>query len=87
MFLHLPMILLSGGGVSLTETPAEQRTPDRDPLERDHPRQRPPWTGTTQTETPRRAGDTHPTGMHSCYHLILLYLFFKSENSTVSEWM
>ena len=64
-----------------------QRAPDRDPLERDPPRQRPPWTGTPQTETPWRAGDTHPTGMHSCYHLILLYLFFKSENSTVSEWM
>ena len=51
-----PMFLL--GGFSLTDTP----------LDRDPPRERPPWTETHQTEPllRKRARGTYLTGMHLC---------------------
>ena len=64
MFLHLSVILF-GGGVSATDR---------------HPRQTPPWEDTplcpvhAGIQPPaqcmlgygQQAGDTHPTGIHSC---------------------
>ena len=54
MFLHLSVILYTGVGVSVRETPLVRRPldidpppPDRDPLDGD-----PPWTETPRTETP-----------------------------------
>ena len=55
MFLHLCVILFTGEGLSLIETPFRQRPPP----DTDHPR--------TQTLLRLRADGTHPTRIHSCF--------------------
>ena len=63
MFLHLCVILFTGGSPRQRPPSLDRNSPDRDPLDRDPPGQRPP-----PREIPpwQRAGGMHPTGMHSC---------------------
>ena len=74
MFLHLSVILFTGGGVY----PSMQW--GRHPLGRHPPRQTPPQADTLAPgQTPpsnttgygQQVGGTHPTGMHTCCILFL----------------
>ena len=56
MFLHVPVILLTGVGVSVRETPQTETPGQRTP------RQRSPWTETPWTETPL---DREPPGQRT----------------------
>ena len=85
IFLHLSVILFTGGvcipacseGVYTpwTHTPTQDtHTPGRNPS-----RQTPPWAD-TPPQTATEADGTHPTGMHSCYGMILSKASVKSIN-------
>ena len=77
MFLHLSVILSTGGGLSApmhagihppNRTPwADTPSLGRHPLPGQTP---PPWADTPWADTPQQmataADSTHPTGMHSC---------------------
>ena len=73
MFLHLSVILSTGGGVSSRHPQADaslgQTPPCVTPPKQTPPRQTPPPARQTppparQTETATAANGTHPTGMH-----------------------
>ena len=56
MFLHLSVILFTGGGVCLSacwDAPPREQTPP------------PPWEQIPPEQTATVADGTHPTGMHS----------------------
>ena len=69
MFLHVCVILFTGGGLQAGRTPRQeggpprtrQTTPGRNP-----PRTRQTPPGKQTPEYGLRAASTHPTGMHSC---------------------
>ena len=71
MFLHLSVILSTGGGGCLADTPSADTPLGRQPLGR-HPQTETPQADTPpqQTgppaETAAAVNGTHPTGMHSC---------------------
>ena len=60
MFLHLSVILFTGGCLP-------QCMLGNTPLRADTPRQTPPWQ-TPHPPTVTAADGTHPTGMFSCYY-------------------
>ena len=63
MFLHVSVILFTGGGVWQADTPLAGRHP--------LPGQSPPWADTPHRQAPpgmaTAVDGVHPTGMHSCY--------------------
>ena len=60
MFLHVCVILFTGGGgLRAGRTPPEQTPPSP-------PAGRPPPSGKQTPAYGQRAAGTHPTGMHSC---------------------
>ena len=73
MFLHLSVILSTGGGLCVWQTPPGQTPPaGRHPLGR-----HPPWANTHleqshPPETATAADGTHPTGMHSCCEIVFI---------------
>ena len=87
MFLHVCVILFTGGGSPGRESPPGQGDPpgqgepprQGDPSDRENPpgRENPPWDQTPPgKQTPAyglRAAGMHPTGMHSCY-IVFTYL-------------
>ena len=77
MFLHVSVILSTGGGSASVHAeipPAGAATPpgadipprSRQPLEQTPPRADSPLRADTPTKTATVAEGTHPTGMHSC---------------------
>ena len=88
MFLHLSVILFTGGrGVSVRETLPDRDPPSRDPLDRDSP-DRPPWTETPPDRPPCR--ETPPprhtltSGWYAPYWNAFLYFPYKF-NSILGE--
>ena len=81
MFSQVSVILFTGGVYTpfhLARHPPSRHSPCRHPLPwadtlpgRHLPRQTPPQVDNTPSETATAADGTHPTGMHSCYHLLL----------------
>ena len=82
IFLHLFVILFTGGGSTWAGTPPGTRytplglgTPPR-PGNPPGPGT-PPRPGTPPGRYGQQAGGTHPTGMHSCFHVIFGKQFAK----------
>ena len=86
MFLHVSVILSTGGGLpGQVHPPWAGRPPSRyrpgryTPPKQVHPRQVPPSRAGTPHSLPAtvhagiRSTSGHPTGMHSCYHLRWLH--------------
>ena len=78
MFLHVSVILSTGGSASVhagiqpppsrVGTPKKQAPPQKQaPPGAAPPEQTPPGAGTLP-EMATVADSTHPTGMHSCFH-------------------
>ena len=75
MFLHLSVILFTGGGLPLGLGVWIPPSPRHTPL--------PLWTR-PPLDTPlhsQQAGGTHPTGMHSCWYLCLSRCLSRSVNA------
>ena len=71
MFLHLSVILFTGGpDTPLGRNPLGRQAPGRHPLGRHLPQADTPL-GRHPQETTTAADGTHPTGMHSCSSVVL----------------
>ena len=78
MFLHLSVILFTGGVCPPPHTTPGQTPPGQTPPWADLAGQTPPWADTPLGRYPpaqcmlgygQQAGGKHPTGMHSCLRL------------------
>ena len=79
MFLHLSVILSTGGGLCVWQTPPGQTPPLADtpladiPLADTHLGQTPTLSrAPLLPETATAADGTHPTGMHSCCEIVFI---------------
>ena len=85
MFLHLSVILFTGGCLSQHAvggcTPPWADNPTRqtpaDPPGRHSPRQTPPSGRHPLLRMATEAGGTHPTGMHSCFRISSVFKLVK----------
>ena len=92
MFLHLSVILSTEGCVSqhaLGQAPPLGRNPPGQTPWGDTPVQTPPGQ-TPRADTPQQtataADSTHPTGMHTCFHLRLNQSSENSKNSSFQSF-
>ena len=73
MFLHVSVILLTGGGClpkcMLGYTPRWRQTPPSPGIR--HPQKQIPPEADPPPETATAADGMHPTGMHSCYNVTM----------------
>ena len=87
MFLHLSVILFTGGGrEGVCPPPPWMQTPKgwadlprcrttmvgQTSPDADPPHSDPPWVGQTPHTCSQQAGGTHPTGIHTCLYIFLV---------------
>ena len=68
IFLHLSVILFTGGEGGLPQCMLEYHPPDQTPPEKTRPPRDQTPPGKQTPAYGLRAAGTHPTGMHSCFH-------------------